>query len=62
MPIYSYRCQNTECKHEWEEVVIGWENVKDELDCPECHGCAKKVPSVNARMKANWSLWAISHN
>lgn len=54
-PIYDYRCKNKECEHEFDLWVPTIQDKKT-TKCPECGQRAKKVPSINARMKANWSM------
>jgi putative FmdB family regulatory protein len=56
MPLYDYICENKDCKHEFDYVVIGF-NDETPVLCPKCTQVAKKVPSLNARMKQNWSQW-----
>lgn len=57
MPIYTFICKNKECKHEFDEVYCSWDNDTTKQKCPKCKRRTKKIPSVNARMKANWSQW-----
>lgn len=57
MPIYDYLCNNEECQYQFDLVLMIGENKKT-AKCPKCGKKAKKIPSINARMKANWSHWS----
>jgi len=56
-PIYDFVCENKECKHEFDEVFSSWNDNTSKIRCPKCGSKAKKVPSLNAQMKQNWSAW-----
>jgi putative FmdB family regulatory protein len=56
MPVYDYLCNNSECGYCFELVLMTGKNKKT-TKCPKCGKRAKKIPSVNARMRANWSTW-----
>jgi len=57
MPVYNFQCENKECNHEFEEIFLSWSDNTSDQKCPKCKHKAKKVPSVNAQMKQNWSKW-----
>jgi putative FmdB family regulatory protein len=59
MPLYNYECEK--CGHSFEEWVKSWDDDHMKMDCPKCQSkqTAKKVPSLNARMRGNWSSWNV---
>jgi len=59
MPLYDFQCQNKKCNHEFMEVYFNWNDDTTKQKCPKCKKKAKKVPSLNARMRQNWSSWDI---
>lgn len=70
MPIYDFQCTNEQCKHEYDEYVpYQWSQDSETrpeveaflktLVCPKCGAQVKRIPSVNARMKGNWSQWNV---
>jgi putative FmdB family regulatory protein len=47
MPMFEFAC--TDCRHEFEELVLGTEAV----ECPQCHGAkVERLLSVPARPQA----------
>ena len=56
-PIYNFQCSEETCKHEFEELFTSWNDDTSAVKCPKCGKSSKKIPSVNASRKENWSNW-----
>ena len=40
MPIVEYKCEH--CENEFDEIVLSFSNVENELKCPKCEKTAVK--------------------
>lgn len=54
MPIYVHRCHK--CGEEFDDLRP-MQDANKEVECPKCGEKCRQVPSLNAKMKGNWSSW-----
>jgi putative FmdB family regulatory protein len=59
MPLYSYKCEDESCKHEFDEIVPLSELYTKEVICPKCGKVSKRevtTPRVVHSTCRNWRL------
>lgn len=57
MPLYTYTCEKTDCKHEFDELVSLSDVGTKKMECPKCHARAVRkmtAPRVVHSSTANW--------